>query len=140
MRDLSTFYKKNLQRLKELGLDCPQCIQDRVMCHHYDYLRDYIKELEEITPFDTAKFEVFWKAYPRKVAKKYAGKIWQNMKVNDIFFDTIMKALEIQKKSKQWTDEKGQFIPHPSKWLNQERWNDELELAGNEDNSRFNNL
>ena len=130
MRDIVSFYKKNLERLKLLALDCPQCIQDQTMCHHYDYLRDYIKELEELPPFDQEKFEIFWKEYPRKMAKKSVAVIWQRMKVDDALFEIIMKALENQKKSRQWTDKKGQFIPHPTTWLHQERWNDEVELPG----------
>ncbi len=59
MKGTLPFYKKNLIRLKELALDCPQCIQDRVMCHHYDYLRRYIEELEALPPFDEEKFDHF---------------------------------------------------------------------------------
>jgi len=29
------------------------------------------------------------------------------------------------KKSNEWTENKGQFIPYPSTWLNQHRWEDE---------------
>ena len=36
----------------------------------------------------------------------------------------ILGAIEQQKQSDQWKDEK--FIPHPSKWLNQGRWDDEV--------------
>lgn len=140
MRDIGTFYKRNLERLKSLSFDCPQCIQDRVMCRHYDYLRDYIKELEGLPPFDHEKFDVFWRAYPAKKEKKYALKIWEKMKVDDALFETIMKSLENHKKSRQWTDKNGQFIPNPTTWLNGERWNDEVELPGNEDNKRFDNL
>lgn len=140
MSNILTFYKKNLERLKALALDCPECIRNKEMCHHYDYLKDYIKELEEMPPFDSEKFEHFWKEYPRKMAKKVAEKIWLRMKVDDELFATIMTALDNQKKSNQWTQNKGQYIPHPTTWLNQERWNDEVELPSNIGNSKYDNI
>ena len=100
MQDTTIFYKKNIERLKELAFDCPECIKNKEMCHHYDYLRNYIKELEELPPFDHEKFDVFWKEYPRKIAKKSVAKIWEKMKVSNILFETIMTALEHQKKIK----------------------------------------
>ena len=40
---------------------------------------------------------------------------------------TMIEAVEKQKDSKQWKEANGQYIPHPSTWLNGERWEDELE-------------
>lgn len=131
------FYSKNIKRLKELGKDCPECIKDKKMCRHYDYLKDYIKELEAMPPLYEQKFEAFWKEYPRKIGKKYAERMWKRLKVDDALFEIIMKALENHKKSLQWTKDKGQFIPNPSTWINQERWNDEVELPGNIKNSKY---
>ena len=47
-----------------------------------------------------------------------------------------MTALEAQKKSLQWSKEGGQYIPNPTTWLNQERWEDEL--RSNNVNTEFN--
>ena len=44
--------------------------------------------------------------------------------------DQIVKAVEVQKQSEQWTRENGRFIPNPSTWLNQGRWDDELTIGG----------
>ena len=70
------------------------------------------------------KFEKFWELYPRKVSKKTALKSWS--KINPQYFETIIGALKEYIKSDQWTKDNGQFIPHPSTWLNQERWNDDI--------------
>ena len=43
--------------------------------------------------------------------------------------DVVLLAVEKQKKSKQWQADQGQYIPHPATWLNQGRWDDELEEA-----------
>ena len=74
------------------------------------------------------------------MAKKSAATIWQRMKVDNSLFEIIMEALENQKKSRQWTDKKGQFIPHPTTWLNQERWNDEIKPPNNKDVDKFSTI
>ena len=72
-------------------------------------------------------FEKFWIAYPRKTAKAAALKSWKKTKPDAEMQETILSALEQHKKTEQWTRDKGQFIPHPATWLNQCRWQDELE-------------
>ena len=69
-------------------------------------------------------FAEFWKEYPRKVAKQKAWETYLKKQCIDHQHD-IMAALEVQKQSRQWTKDGGQFIPHPATWLNQGRWNDE---------------
>ena len=66
-------------------------------------------------------FESFWKEYPRKIAKDTAYKKWISIKPN---IDTVLKSLKNQKKTDQWSNIK--YIPHPTTWLNQKRWNDEV--------------
>ena len=139
MKDLS-FYKKNLERLKSMSPDCAECIRDRLRCHHHDYIRDYIEELEALSPFDEVKFDHFWAAYPRKVSKAMSRAIWEKMRVSDELFQKIMKALENHKRTAQWTEHGNRYIPHPPTWLNQERWEDEVELPGNKGNEKYNNI
>jgi hypothetical protein len=38
----------------------------------------------------------------------------------------ILAGLEKAKQSRQWMKDGGAFIPHPTTWLNGERWNDEV--------------
>lgn len=71
-------------------------------------------------------FNTFWAAYPRKEGKKTAQAAWAKIKNPDI--DLILDAISKQKKTIQWTKEKGSFIPHPTTWLNQERWNDDVDI------------
>ncbi len=81
------------------------------------------------------RFEKFWKSYPRKIGKGQARKVWLRLKPNDELTDTLVMAVEAQKKSEQWQKSQGQFIPHPTTWLNQERWEDEISGTGpGEDN------
>lgn len=79
------------------------------------------------------RFEQFWAVYPRKVGKGAARKAWMKLKPTAELFNKIMSAVEAAKKSKQWQKENGQYVPSPSTWLNQSRWEDDL---GSLDSSR----
>lgn len=82
---------------------------------------------EEPQP-DTA-FDTFWKAYPRKVGKDDARKVFARKKCASIIVP-IIAAIEAQKLGVQWCKDDGRFIPHPSTWLNRGSWDDEVILAG----------
>lgn len=70
----------------------------------------------------TKGFDVFWSDYPKKVGKGAAEKSWKKLNPP---LDVVMAALAVQKDSPQWTKDNGQFIPNPTTWLNQKRWEDE---------------
>ena len=72
-------------------------------------------------------FEEFWSQYPRKVAKRVAQKAWNRLALHEqvAVLDTIQNHVEYWK-LKETTLE---FIPHPATWLNQGRWEDELDLT-----------
>ena len=72
-----------------------------------------------------AHFDTFWSAYPRKVSKTQAKKVFDKLKVDEQLLEQMLSALEVQKQSKQWQTK--EYIPHPSTWLNQRRWEDEIE-------------
>ena len=76
------------------------------------------------------EFEVFWSAYPKKIGKKEAWKSWLKAKDKPAI-DIVIQAIESAKKTDQWTKENGQFIPHPSTWLNQGRWADQSPIPSN---------
>lgn len=88
-------------------------------------------------------FELFWKAYPRKESKKKALQSFEKIKPkNNIFpFREIMDGLARSRKTSQWRKDNGQFIPHATTWLNQERWKDEIVgSVPSESASRFANV
>lgn len=85
------------------------------------------------SPSEGDAFERFWSVYPRKVGKQSAKRAFERVKVP---LETLVTAVERQKCSDQWTQNNGQFIPHPATWLNQGRWDDELpESAGGHRNT-----
>jgi len=69
-------------------------------------------------------FEIFWKAYPRKTNKGFAKRVFEKLKPSDDLLKKMLSALAQQEKSEQWKNP--QYIPHPSSWLNGERWEDEI--------------
>ena len=82
---------------------------------------------------DPPDFEGFWKAYPRKVGKAAAQRVWRKVVKGNGFLDRVLQALAQQGKSDQWTREGGRFIPHPATWLRDGRWEDELPRSGEEE-------
>lgn len=77
----------------------------------------------------TDRFEEFWSAYPKKIGKDKCRRWFASRKVDDILITTMLTTLDTQKKSTQWVKDNGQFIPHPYTWLNQGRWQDEIEQS-----------
>ena len=68
-------------------------------------------------------FNAFWAAYPRKVGKALCRKVYvralAKIKADELLEKTHAFAASCSGKEVK-------FIPHPSTWLNQERWNDTL--------------
>ena len=71
-------------------------------------------------------FSEFWQAYPKKVGKGYAFECFKKIKPTKELVDIMIEAIKKQKKSDMWKRDKGQYIPNPSTWLNQKRWEDDL--------------
>jgi len=71
----------------------------------------------------SAEFDKFWVVYPRKVNKGLAMKAWEKA-ASKAAPALIIAAVEAWKNSKDFPEP--DFIPHPSSWLNGERWSDEL--------------
>ena len=72
-------------------------------------------------------FEQFWAAYPKKVGKDDARKAFAKRKPDHELLDQMLAAIAVQRASLAWTKDGGQFIPNPSTWLNQGRWQDETD-------------
>ena len=72
-----------------------------------------------------AEFEKFWSAYPRKEGKQKARAAFEKVEVP---IETLLEAIENQKRSAQWCKDNGQYIPHPATWLNGKRWEDQMPM------------
>jgi hypothetical protein len=76
-----------------------------------------------------SRFDEFWRAYPKKVGKDDAKKSYSKRQPSAAIHAQMLAAIEQQKSSRQWQLEGGRFIPNPSTWLNQGRWQDEIAQA-----------
>lgn len=83
---------------------------------------------QQRTTLPNDQFDAFWKAYPRKVGKFLSNKIWKTLKGDELLFNRIMESLERHRRSTDWIKDNGVYIPHPSTWLNQKRWEDDVPL------------
>lgn len=80
------------------------------------------KPVAEVVDEKEKMFLEFWELYPKKVDKEGCRKAFKRIKKLKEVFPEIIRALEIQKQSKQWNKENGQYIPNPRTYINQERW------------------
>jgi uncharacterized protein YdaU (DUF1376 family) len=72
-------------------------------------------------------FERLWSAYPKKVGKDAAAKAFAKRRPDDGLIARMLAAVAKQAQSDQWRKDGGQFVPHLATWLNQGRWEDEIE-------------
>ena len=83
--------------------------------------------------WDEAFDRHFWPAYPRKVKKPKARAAWAKIgerlvpdtAAGNKLLGRMLDALDDAKASDEWQEENGRFIPHPTSWLNAQRWEDE---------------
>ena len=77
---------------------------------------------ESITQPETAAFITFWNAYPKKMDRLSAEKVFKT--IDHKLYPKILDSVEQQKKMEQW--QKTEYIPLASKWLENQRWEDEV--------------
>ena len=73
----------------------------------------------------TPDFETFWNEYPRKEGKRKAFESWLKVSPDSSLQEIILKSVDKHKAGRGWTEDDGKYIPHPTTWLNQARWEDE---------------
>jgi hypothetical protein len=72
-------------------------------------------------------FTQFWTLYPRKVGKRVAQKSWQRLTAQEQ--SDVLEALPNHIKYWKLKNTETDFIPHPATWINQGRWEDELDMT-----------
>lgn len=101
--------------------DCPQ--KEKEKEEEYKNKKENDKRAREQ---EAERFAKFWAAYPRKEAKPKAQTAFAKLHPDDDLLATMLAAIERQKASDQWQEDGGRFIPHPTTWLNNKRWEDQL--------------
>lgn len=72
------------------------------------------------------KFDLFWKAYPKKVSKGNAEKWFDKNNPSDELVNEMINKISLLKDTEQWTKDNGKYIPYPTSWLNAKGWEDEI--------------
>ena len=70
-------------------------------------------------------FDEFWDAYPKRVSKQTAIKAFKRLKPDQELLELIFDDIREREQSEDWRKDGGRYIPHPSTYLNQRRWEDE---------------
>ncbi len=84
------------------------------------------KKSKSVPPSDFAEF---WLAYPKKRGKQAALKAWKQTSSTRPPLPDLLSHLDVLAGSKEWRDDAGKYIPHPSSWLNAGGWDDEVAVA-----------
>ena len=71
-------------------------------------------------------FSAFWSAYPKKTGKAAALKTWKRLRPSESLGVAIVAAVATAGQSRQWREG---YIPNPARWLNEGRWDDEVEVT-----------
>lgn len=69
-------------------------------------------------------FDLFWAAYPKKEDKKNAAKKWEAAELDGKAEMIIADVKRRTTEHRPWVEG---FVPHPTTYLNGERWNDDFE-------------
>ena len=86
--------------------------------------KERMEKKERKEPY-SVEFLQFWNMYPKKVGKGAAYRAWGKIGAINGLLPQILQSIQDQKKGEQWCKENGQFIPHPSTWLNGAYWENE---------------
>ena len=69
--------------------------------------------------WEKESFEEFWEAYPLKLGKQRAFRIWKRDAPEP---DSVMTALGCWKRSRKWRAEDGRYIPRAEKFLDEKHY------------------
>lgn len=75
---------------------------------------------------EPAGFEEFYDAYPKKQARVRAVKAFEKVSVP---LAVLLEAVAWQREQELWTKEGGKYVPMPSSWLNDKRWEDQRPMV-----------
>jgi len=84
--------------------------------------------LNKNTEEEQEGFILFWNKYPKKINKHTAKKSFEKLKPGSKLLKVILESVAKFKETKEWKKDNGQFIPYPATWLNNKRWEDEVEI------------
>lgn len=94
------------------GEELEEAIPDLRPIQHANVNNEYSPEFLEM-------FEI----YPKKVGKRAANAVWEKLRPPT---DRVRVSILSNKKTREWQEEGGRYVPHFATWLQGERWEDEV--------------
>ncbi len=94
--------------------------------HHVDAPETEREKRREEADGRARAFKTFYDAYPKKRSPADAEKAFAKVGVP---VETLLTAIEQQKRSEDWQKEGGRYIPYPATWLNQRQWENSLTVT-----------
>ena len=89
---------------------------------------------------DDSGFESFWNLYPKKVGKQAALRRWKKIKPSKGLVEAILNSIRDQVDRQHFigsqNGQEREFIPNPSTWLNEGRWEDGIQPTRDEIDKR----
>lgn len=79
--------------------------------------QSHAPDRNEIHPFTR-----FWELYPKKIDRDAAWTTWKNLNPSPDTAAGILNSLEAWKKSGQWTEDGGRFVPDAANFLTKGYW------------------
>lgn len=79
--------------------------------------------------YKDSNFITFWNLYPKKTGKGDAWRAWQKLKIGSALSARIFESVREHINCRQWQKDEGQYIPNPATFLNQRRFDDEVEQS-----------
>lgn len=119
--DHSAAERKRKQRLNDRSRDKNGTVTTMSRDSHNDVSALDSDSESEKTIHGQSDFDLFWSAYPKRVKRKTSLGIWKRKKPD---VTALLADLERRKSDRRWIEG---YIPDPPTYLNQERWNDEIE-------------
>ena len=89
------------------------------------------KNKKEEQEQEDISFDRFWSAYPHKVKKQDAQKAWRSAKLDKVA-DTIIADVKLRCET-EWKGQDIHYIPHPTTYLHQRRWEDDTKPTARKD-------
>lgn len=82
---------------------------------------------DELTKEQRILFDIFWKEYPKRQSKSESKTTWKKIDPDQQLLEKILISINQAKKTRSWIEKNGRYIPLPSTWLNNKRWEDEFD-------------
>lgn len=109
--------------------------KNRIEENRIEENRNTVEKIKEEFSYPE-EFESFWKEYPEKIGKGKAYDSWKKLSTTQK--EKCVVQIKLQVENKHFTNKRGEdYIPHPTTWLNQKRWEDEIKIYKQPDIIKF---